>query len=106
MLPASPGTPTQSTRGFSKGDGIGASGTNWLQDAATGSPQAVDGEAGVSRGDAPSLPPSIASHCPGGINTRFRPLISSRGAGGGKKKVSGKKNSFPATEEKDKVWAH
>lgn len=88
MLPASPETPTQSTRGFSKGDRIGASGTDWLQDAATGSPEAVDGEAGVSSGDAPSLPPSIASHCPGGINTHFRPLISSRGAGGGKKKKS------------------
>lgn len=89
-------------------------GQDRLEDAGAASPQATDWEAGASGRDAPSLPLSTASRCPGGINTRFLPLISCRGAGGGtghrggekKPQTSGKKNSFPATEEKDKVWIH
>lgn len=68
-------------------DGVQQSGQSegsrdWLEDAGAGSLQATDWEAGASGRDAPSLPLSAASRCPGGINTRFLPLISSRGAGG------------------------
>lgn len=108
MLPVCPDTHPEH-------EGIQQSGQNeggwdWLEDAGPGSPQATDWEGRASGWDAPSLPLSAASHRPDGINTRFLPLISSRGAGGDregeKKKLSGKKNSFPATEEKDKVWIH
>lgn len=105
-------THTQSTRGFSSRDGMRAAGTGWRMQARAPRRPRI-GKPGRA-GDAPSLPLSAASRRPGGINTHFLPLISSRGAGGWgldrggekKKNNSGKKNSFPATEEKDKVWIH
>lgn len=70
-------------------------GQDRLEDAGAASPQATDWEAGASSRDAPSLPLSTASRCPGGINTRFLPLISSRGAGGGRDTEGEKKNPKP-----------
>lgn len=89
MLPVCPDTHPEH-------EGIQQSGQNeggwdWLEDAGPGSPQATDWEGRASGWDAPSLPLSAASHRPDGINTRFLPLISSRGAGGdrgGEKKNS------------------
>lgn len=65
-----------------------------LRDVAPCSLQAMDWEAGASSRDAPSLPPSTASPCPGGINTRFLPLISSRGVEGRIRGGEGKKKTL------------
>lgn len=75
-------------------------GQDRLEDAGAASPQATDWEAGASGRDAPSLPLSTASRCPGGINTRFLPLISSRGAGGGGRDTEGEKKNPKPLERK------
>lgn len=84
-----------------EGDGVGGSGKGPGQ-----SPRGK--QSGCSL---PSSKHPPAHSIAAGINTRFLPLISFREGlaevgGGVETKISGKKNSFPATEEKDKVRAH
>lgn len=73
MLPVCPDTHPEHG-GFSNRDRMRAAG---------GCRSRLPAGHGLGSRDAPSLPLSTASRCPGGINTRFLPLISSRGAGGG-----------------------
>lgn len=106
-------THAQNTRGFSNRDTTRAAGTGWRMQAQARRRQATDWEAGVSGGC--SLPSSERSIPLPRWDKHPLPALNQlqRGWGGGldrggeeKKKTSGKKNSFPATEEKDKVWIH